>query len=67
VLIEYLTHDMAAIRNLAAWHLIRLVPAGKSIGYKPGSTKAECEPVYRAWKKLVPTGQLPAPTPPEKE
>ena len=67
VLIGYLTHDMAAIRNLAAWHLVRLVPEGKSIGYKPGSTKADCEQTYRAWKKLVPTGQLPAPPGKEKE
>lgn len=59
VLIEYLDHDLPAVRNLAAWHLVRLVPQGKSIAYKPGGTKAECEAAYKAWKKLVPAGQLP--------
>jgi hypothetical protein len=66
-LIGYLMHDMAAIRNLAAWHLVRLVPEGKSIAYKPGGTKADCEPAYLAWKKLVPNGQLPAPPANKKE
>lgn len=61
VLIEYLTHDRTAIRNLAAWHLVRLVPQGKSIEYKPTWTRDECKPAYAAWKKLIPTGQLPPP------
>jgi hypothetical protein len=59
VLIEYLRHDRAAIRNLAAWHLIRLVPQGKSIPYKPDGTKADAEAAYKAWRKLIPPGQLP--------
>lgn len=59
ILIEYLTHDQAAIRNLAAWHLVRLVPQGKSVAFKPGGTKEECAAAYREWKKLVPAGQLP--------
>ncbi|MDB5313615.1 MAG: hypothetical protein JWO38_7817 [Gemmataceae bacterium] len=59
VLIEYLTHDQAAVRNLAAWHLVRLVPQGKAIAFKPGWTKEECAPVYLGWKKLIPAGQLP--------
>lgn len=59
VLIDYLTHDQAAIRNLAAWHLVRLVPAGKAVAFKPGGTKEECAAASRQWKKLVPSGQLP--------
>lgn len=59
VLIEYLKHDQGAVRNLAAWHLVRLVPAGKGIEYKPNATREECDAAYRAWKKLVPTGKLP--------
>ena len=59
VLIEYLGHDKAAIRNLAAWHLVRLVPQGKDIAFQPTWTRDECQPAYKAWKKLVPAGQLP--------
>jgi hypothetical protein len=59
VLIEYLQHDKAAIRNLAVWHLVRLVPPGKAIEFKPSWTRDECKPVYAAWKKMIPTGQLP--------
>ena len=59
VLIDYLVHEKPAIRNLAAWHLVRLVPQGKSIAYKPAGTLAEAEVTCAAWKKLVPAGQLP--------
>jgi hypothetical protein len=61
VLIEYVMHDKSAIRNLSAWHLVRLVPQGKTIEYKPTWTRDECKPAYDAWKKLIPTGQLPPP------
>jgi hypothetical protein len=60
VLVEYLQHDKPAVRNLAHWHLVRLVPSGKRIGFKPNASKAELEPVYRLWKELVPAGRLPA-------
>lgn len=63
VLIEYLNHDQSAIRNLAAWHLIRLVPQGKGIPFKPNGTKQDCEAAYREWRKLVPPGKLPPPPP----
>ena len=59
VLIEYLAHEQSPIRNLAAWHLVRLVPQGKSIGFKPNGTKEESDATYRAWKKLIPPGKLP--------
>jgi hypothetical protein len=61
VLIEYLRHDKSAIRNLAAWHLVRLVPQGKSIRYNPAGTAGDAEAVYKEWKKLIPDGQLPPP------
>ena len=61
VLIDYLVHEKPAIRNLAAWHLVRLVPQGKSITYKPDGTQSDAESTYAAWKKLIPTGQLPPP------
>jgi len=59
VLIEYLLHDKPGIRNLAAWHLVRLVPQGKSIKYDPSGTAADAQAVYKEWKKLIPDGQLP--------
>jgi hypothetical protein len=65
VLIDYLAHDQAAIRNLAAWHLVRMVPQGRAIPVRPAATRAEYEAAYREWKKLVPAGQLPPG--PEKE
>lgn len=61
VLIDYLTDDLPAVRNLAAWHLVRAVPGGRAVGFKPGGTKAECEALAREWRRLVPPGQLPAP------
>jgi hypothetical protein len=59
VLIDYLTHDKPGIRNLAAWHLVRLVPQGKAIPYKPDGTTADAAKAQEAWKKLVPAGELP--------
>lgn len=63
VLIEYLLCDQSAVRNLAAWHLIRLAPAGKSIPWKPDASPDEARGMYTAWKKLVPPGRLPAAVP----
>lgn len=60
VLIEYLVHEKAGIRNLAAWHLVRLVPQGKtSIPFKPNGSPMENEKVYDAWKKMIPKGTVP--------
>lgn len=61
VLIDYLTDDVPAVRHLAAWHLVRAVPGGRAIGFKPGGTKAECEAAAREWRRRVPPGQLPTP------
>jgi hypothetical protein len=59
VLIDYLGHEKPGIRNLAAWHLVRLVPQGKSIPFKPDGTPAEAAKAQAAWKKLIPAGELP--------
>ncbi len=59
VLIAYLRHEQPAIRELAAWQLYRLVPAGKDIAYDPTGGRDGLEQAYKAWKKLVPSGQLP--------
>ncbi len=59
VLIAYLRHPRPAVRELASWHLYRLVPAGKDIAYDPAGPAEGGEAAYKAWKNLVPTGQLP--------
>ncbi|QJW93172.1 hypothetical protein FTUN_0677 [Frigoriglobus tundricola] len=65
VLIDYLAHEKPGIRNLSAWHLVRLVPQGKSIPYKPDGTAADAARAQAEWRKLVPAGELP-PAPPKK-
>lgn len=59
VLVEYLRHDRPSVRNLAAWHLHRLVPAGKAIPFSPTADKAAIDKTYQAWQKLLPAGQVP--------
>ncbi|MBL8794940.1 MAG: hypothetical protein JNM56_13610 [Planctomycetia bacterium] len=58
-LIAYLKHDRVSIRELARWHLIRLVPAGKAIKYDAAGTPKDRDAAYAEWKKLVPEGELP--------
>jgi hypothetical protein len=58
-LIDYLNHDVPGIRGLAYWHLVRLVPAGRSIAYSPTAPKDEREAAVRKWRALVPSGQVP--------
>jgi len=66
-LIDYLDHDVLPIRALANWHLVRLVPAGKKIGYNPQGTKEEREETAGQWRKLVPSGQVPSRAKPEEK
>jgi hypothetical protein len=58
-LIDYLLHDKLAIRQLAKWHLSRLVPAGRNIAYDPAAPRDARRQAYEQWKKLVPSGKLP--------
>lgn len=58
-LIEYLRHDKLPIRELAAFHLYRLVPDAKDIKYNPAGTKEEREAAYKEWKKRIPEGEVP--------
>src|SRR5262249_53961514 len=66
LLIGYLRSERPAVRELAAWHLYRMAPAGKDIPFDPGASREELDKAYKAWKKLVPTGQLP-PKPKKEE
>lgn len=58
-LIAYLRHSRLAVRELARWHLYRLVPAGRKIVYDAGASEAARQKAYEAWKKLIPSGKLP--------
>jgi hypothetical protein len=61
VLIHGLNHKRMAVRELARWHLVRLVPDGKSIAYDAGADEAQRLEAIAAWRRLVPEGQLPIP------
>ena len=58
-LIDYLEHDRVGIRGLANWHLVRLAPAGKKIGFSPNGSKEERAKAVEAWRKLIPAGKMP--------
>jgi uncharacterized protein (TIGR03000 family) len=64
MLINLLGSDKRFIRGLAYWHLSRLVPDGKSLGYNPFGPDAEREAAVKKWKELIPSGKMP---PPPKE
>jgi hypothetical protein len=58
-LINFLDSEDYGIRGLAYWHLSRLVPQGRKIGYDPRAPKEERQRALKEWLKLVPPGQLP--------
>jgi hypothetical protein len=59
-LIERLKNEKLAIRELAYWHLWRLVPEGRTkIAYNPTGGPEQLEGAYKQWKKLIPDGELP--------
>jgi hypothetical protein len=64
-LIAYLGSERLSLRELAYWHLRRLVPAGRKIDYDPLAPKEKREAGLKAWRQLVPAGELP-PKPGEK-
>lgn len=59
-LIDYLDHERPGIRYLAHWHLVRLVPKGRKIDFKPFDPPEKLRQAIEEWKKLVPAGQVPA-------
>src|SRR5207248_2189840 len=65
-LIGFLRADKPAIRNLAYWHLCRLVPQGREPKFNPIGDTRQREAAYTAWKKLIPDGAVPPkPQPPQ--
>jgi hypothetical protein len=59
VLIADLDHDKLPIRELAAWHLYRLAPAGREITYDAASSPEKRTEAVKKWKQLIPRGELP--------
>ncbi|WP_162657678.1 hypothetical protein [Tuwongella immobilis] len=60
LLIELLKHERPAIRNLAGWHLHRLVPdLREKIPFKPNASPEESRRTYEAWKAAIPAGSVP--------
>jgi hypothetical protein len=58
-LIAYLEHDKLPIRELAKWHLYRMVAAAKDIPYDPAGSEAQRERAVERWRKLLRDGKLP--------
>jgi hypothetical protein len=65
-LIAYLRHENLGVRELAAWHLSRLVPKELQVPYDAAGTEAERAKAYAAWKKQIPSGSLPMKKPKKK-
>ena len=61
VLVGSLNHSRPAVRQLAHWHLVRLVPDGKTIPFNALAPDAELQRAQDQWRALVPAGKLPAP------
>jgi hypothetical protein len=53
MLVRYMGHDALGIRGLAHWHLSRLVPEGRQIGFDPLAPKEQREKARAEWKQLV--------------
>jgi hypothetical protein len=61
LLLGYLAHSQLPVRQLAYWHLVRLAPAGKDIPYDPAGDAMARAQAIRAWRALIPAGELPRP------
>ena len=61
VLSHALNHSKMPVRELARWHLVRLVPDGKSIAYDAAAPEDQRLQAIAQWRRLVPEGKLPPP------
>ncbi|HTU93247.1 MAG TPA: hypothetical protein VMF69_24415 [Gemmataceae bacterium] len=59
-LIVFLNHPKLSIRELAWWHLSRLVPEDIAVPYDPAAAPAQRAKAHAAWKELIPSGSLPS-------
>jgi hypothetical protein len=58
-LIAYLRHRRQSVRELAHWHLIRLSPVEPKIVFDASAPAPVRDKAAQAWKKLIPSGELP--------
>jgi hypothetical protein len=58
-LAQLLVHDKQAIRELALWHLVRLLPEGRKIGYNPTAPPEVLQATAQQWKELVESKSMP--------
>jgi serine/threonine protein kinase len=58
-LIFLLKSERPAIRELAYYHLVRLVPEGRRQQFDPGISAEQRERAFGEWKTLIPEGKLP--------
>ncbi len=58
-LIAYLDNPHLLIRELGAWHLYLLVPAGRGIRYSAAADAGVRRQAQQEWRNLIPPGQLP--------
>jgi hypothetical protein len=61
LLINYLNHSQVAVRELAHWHLVRLVPEGEPIPFNAAAAEGDRQKSIAAWRQLIPEGKLPQP------
>lgn len=61
LLIGALNHPKMPARELARWHLVRLVPEGKAIAYDAAAAEPMRLRAIAEWRRLIPEGELPAP------
>ena len=62
LLILGLNHKKMPMRQLAHWHLVRLVPDGKMIPYDATGGEAQRIRAIEDWRRLVPEGEMPRPS-----
>jgi hypothetical protein len=65
-LIDYLTLNQLAIRELAYWHLMRLAKKGVEFNYNPAASSEDRKAAVDKWRKFIPEGKLPPPLPKSK-
>jgi hypothetical protein len=58
-LINYLTNDRVAIRELAYWHLRSLTPRGMAPAFDAGGNADNREAAVDQWRRLLDTNKLP--------
>ncbi len=62
LLVALLESKHLAVRELAHWHLVRLVPKGRDIPYDAGAAEADREAAVARWRQLTSAGEARAPS-----